>query len=108
RKARARQCHDGRDHGPLLAFRGRGVDRDFHGGLPDPMSGEPGGTAMNEGGSVERSVHPTADVYLRVGAGLVLLTVLAVGGFDVPAFRAVLVPVLLVLSATSVALVVMV
>ena len=62
---------------------------------------------MHEGGSVERPVHPTADVYLRVGAVLVILTVLEVGVFYVPAFHPVLVPVLLVLSAAKFTLVVM-
>jgi cytochrome c oxidase subunit IV len=62
---------------------------------------------MHEGGSVERPVHPTADVYLRVGAVLVILTVLEVGVFYVPAFHSVLVPVLLVLSAAKFTLVVM-
>src|SRR5205823_989114 len=50
---------------------------------------------------------PTAGVYLRVAAVLVILTVLEVGVFYVPAFRPVLVPVLLVLSAAKFALVVM-
>src|SRR5438067_13873368 len=71
------------------------------------MTEQRGGMAMDEGGSVERPVHPTADVYLRVGAVLVILTVLEVGVFYVPAFHTVLVPVLLVLSATKFALVVM-
>ena len=62
---------------------------------------------MQEGGSVERPTHPTADVYLRVGAVLVILTVLEVGVFYVPAFHPVLVPVLLVLSAAKFTLVVM-
>ena len=51
--------------------------------------------------------HPTAGTYLRIGAVLVILTVLEVGVFYVPAFRAVLVPVLLVLSAAKFTLVVM-
>ncbi len=51
--------------------------------------------------------HPTAATYLRIGAMLVILTVLEVGVFYVPAFRAVLVPVLLVLSAAKFTLVVM-
>ena len=38
--------------------------------------------------------HPTVDVYLRVAAALVILTVLEVGVFYVPAFHPVLVPVL--------------
>ena len=56
---------------------------------------------------MERPAHPTADVYLRVGAVLVILTVLEVGVFYVPAFHPVLVPVLLVLSAAKFTLVVM-
>src|SRR2546429_4003646 len=71
------------------------------------MTERSGGTAMQEGGSVERPVHPSADVYLRVGAVLVILTVLEIGVFYVPAFRPVLVPVLLVLSAAEFTLVVM-
>jgi cytochrome c oxidase subunit 4 len=71
------------------------------------MSAQQGGTAMHEQGSVEHPVHPTADVYLRVGAVLVILTVLEVGVFYVPAFHPVLVPVLLVLSAAKFTLVVM-
>jgi len=71
------------------------------------MTERSGGTAMQEGGSVERPAHPTADVYLRVGAVLVILTVLEVGVFYVPAFHPVLVPVLLVLSAAKFTLVVM-
>jgi len=74
-------------------FRGRRLDRDLYCGLPHPMT--------------EQS-HPTAGTYLRIGAVLVILTVLEVGVFYVPAFRAVLVPVLLVLSAAKFTLVVMV
>ncbi len=62
---------------------------------------------MHEGGSVERPVHPTTDVYWRVFAVLGILTVLEVGVFYVPAFHPVLVPVLLVLSAAKFTLVVM-
>ncbi len=51
--------------------------------------------------------HPTVGVYLRVAAVLVILTVLEVGVFYVPAFHPVLVPTLLVLSAAKFALVVM-
>ncbi len=82
-------------HGAHVAvgLRGRGVDHHLHRGLPDPMSDE--------------HQHPTVDVYLRVAAALVILTVLEVGVFYVPAFHPVLVPVLLVLSATKFALVVM-
>ena len=55
----------------------------------------------------EEHRHPTVDVYLRVAAALVILTVLEVGVFYVPAFQGVLVPVLLVLSAVKFTLVVM-
>jgi cytochrome c oxidase subunit IV len=51
--------------------------------------------------------HPTVGVYLRVGALLIILTVLEVGVFYVPAFHQVLVPVLLALSAAKFTLVVM-
>src|SRR6266566_1215743 len=53
--------------------------------------------AMSEPGRTEEHAHPTVEVYLRVAAALVVLTVLEVGVFYVPAFRPVLVPVLLVL-----------
>ncbi len=56
---------------------------------------------------VKEHAHPTVDVYLRVAAALVILTVLEVGVFYVPAFHGVLVPVLLVLSAAKFALVIM-
>ena len=55
----------------------------------------------------EERKHPSVDVYLRVAAALVILTVLEVGVFYVPAFRPLLVPVLLVLSAAKFTLVVM-
>ena len=45
--------------------------------------------------------------YLRVAAILVIITLIEVGVFYVPAFQPVLVPVLLVLSAVKFALVVM-
>ena len=51
--------------------------------------------------------HPTAGVYLRVAAVLVILTVIEVGVFYVPAFHPVLVPTLLILSALKFSLVVM-
>src|SRR5437763_10479215 len=65
------------------------------------MTERSGGTSMAETSHTEEHQHPTADVYLRVAAVLVILTVLEVGVFYVPAFHAVLVPVLLVLSATK-------
>src|SRR5438876_7409737 len=51
--------------------------------------------------------HATTGTYLRVAAILVMVTLIEVGVFYVPAFHTVLVPVLLVLSATKFALVVM-
>src|SRR5438445_11233309 len=56
---------------------------------------------------VKEHAHPTVDVYLRVAAAPVLLHVLEAGVFYVPAFHAVLVAVLLVLSTAKFALVVM-
>jgi len=60
-----------------------------------------------EHGETGQHAHPTVGVYLRVAAALVILTVLEVWVFYVPAFRVVLVPVLLVLSAAKFTLVVM-
>ena len=51
--------------------------------------------------------HPTAGTYLRVAAILIVLTVVEVGVFYVPAFHPVLAPVLLTLSAVKFAIVVM-
>jgi len=51
--------------------------------------------------------HATTGTYLRVAAVLVIVTLLEVGIFYVPAFQGVLVPVLLALSALKFALVVM-
>src|SRR3989441_9244987 len=62
---------------------------------------------MAEGDHPKEQAHPTAETYLRVAAALVVLTVLEVGVFYVPAFHPVLVPVLLVLSAAKFTLVVM-
>jgi len=51
--------------------------------------------------------HATTGTYLRIAAILVMITLLEVGVFYVPAFQSALVPVLLVLSAIKFALVVM-
>ena len=62
---------------------------------------------MAEGDHPKEQAHPTAETYLRVAAALVVLTVLEVGVFYVPAFHPVLVPTLLVLSALKFSLVVL-
>ena len=51
--------------------------------------------------------HPTAGTYLRVAAILIVLTVVEVGVFYVPAFKALLTPILLILSAVKFVIVVM-
>ncbi len=56
---------------------------------------------------MSEQAHATTGTYLRVAAILVMITIIEVGVFYVPAFQAVLVPVLLVLSAVKFALVVM-
>src|SRR5205814_7850904 len=83
-EAHGRARHDGRDHRPVLALRGRRVDRDLYGGLPHPMT--------------EHS-HPTSGVYLRVAAVLVILTVLAPRAFYLRAIPAVMCPVVLLATA---------
>lgn len=62
---------------------------------------------MTEPGQATEHAHPNVGTYLRVAAVLVILTVLEVGVFYVPAFHPILVPVLLVLSACKFALVVL-
>ncbi len=64
-------------------------------------------TPRRQDAEVNEHAHPTAGVYLRVAAVLVILTVLEVGVFYVPQFHGVLVPVLLCLSAVKFTLVVM-
>jgi cytochrome c oxidase subunit IV len=51
--------------------------------------------------------HATTGTYLRIAAILVMITVIEVGVFYVPAFQGALVPILLVLSGVKFALVVM-
>ena len=51
--------------------------------------------------------HASTGTYLRIAAILVMITLIEVGVFYVPAFHGILVPVLLVLSALKFALVVM-
>jgi cytochrome c oxidase subunit 4 len=51
--------------------------------------------------------HATTGTYLRVAAILVMVTLIEVGVFYVPAFQGALVPILLVLSAFKFVLVVM-
>jgi cytochrome c oxidase subunit 4 len=51
--------------------------------------------------------HPSTGVYLAVGAVLTIITLVEVGVFYIPAFKPVLAPVLLSLSAVKFALVVM-
>ena len=55
----------------------------------------------------EQHAHATTGTYLRVAAILVIITLIEVGVFYVPAFQSALVPILLVLSAVKFALVVM-
>jgi len=56
---------------------------------------------------MSEQAHATTGTYLRVAAILVMITLIEVGVFYVPAFQSVVVPVLLVLSAVKFALVVM-
>ncbi len=57
--------------------------------------------------AVKERAHPTAGTYLIVAAVLTVITLVEVGVFYVPAFRPVLAPVLILLSGTKFALVVM-
>src|ERR1043166_8101073 len=63
-----------------------------------------GGRMSEQAGA---GAHATTGTYLRIAAILVIITLIEVGVFYVPAFQSVLVPVLLVLSAVKFTLVVM-
>lgn len=62
---------------------------------------------MDQGTPAHDHSHPTAGTYIRVATILLIITVVEVGVFYVPAFKPVLVPTLLVLSAVKFTLVVM-
>src|SRR3954471_17814910 len=55
----------------------------------------------------EQAGHASTATYLRIAAILVMITLIEVGVFYVPTFQAILVPLLLVLSAVKFTLVVM-
>jgi cytochrome c oxidase subunit IV len=56
---------------------------------------------------MSEQAHATTGTYLRIAAILVMVTLIEVGVFYVPAFQPVLVPLLLVLSALKFVLVVL-
>jgi len=56
---------------------------------------------------MSEQAHATTATYLRIAAILVMITLIEVGVFYVPAFHGIMVPLLLVLSALKFALVVM-
>ena len=57
--------------------------------------------------STRQHAHPTTGTYLAIAGVLTVITLVEVGIFYVPAFQAILAPVLIILSATKFALVVM-
>jgi len=62
---------------------------------------------MSRDQAVQEHAHPGVGTYLTVAAVLTIITLVEVGIFYVPAFEPVLAPVLLLLSGTKFALVVM-
>jgi cytochrome c oxidase subunit 4 len=56
---------------------------------------------------MSEQAHATTGTYLRIAAVLVIITLIEVGVFYVPAFQSLLVPILLSLSALKFVLVVM-
>ncbi|KPJ89934.1 MAG: hypothetical protein AMS18_11935 [Gemmatimonas sp. SG8_17] len=57
--------------------------------------------------SAEHNAHPSTGTYLAIAGVLTVITLVEVGVFYVPAFQSILAPVLLILSGTKFALVVM-
>src|SRR5574341_965167 len=62
---------------------------------------------MSDQGQHAQSHHPGTGTYLAIAAVLFIITIVEVGVFYVPAFKPILAPVLLTLSALKFALVVM-
>jgi cytochrome c oxidase subunit 4 len=62
---------------------------------------------MSQDNTVREHAHPGVGTYLTVAAVLAIITLVEVGIFYVPAFKPVLAPILLLLSGTKFALVVM-
>jgi len=62
---------------------------------------------MSQDNTVQEHVHPGVGTYLTVAAVLTIITLVEVGIFYVPAFKPVLAPILVLLSGTKFALVVM-
>jgi cytochrome c oxidase subunit 4 len=57
--------------------------------------------------NTQEAAHPSTGTYLAIAGVLTVITLVEVGVFYVPAFQSVLAPVLLLLSGTKFALVVM-
>ena len=57
--------------------------------------------------TTQETAHPTTGTYLAIAGVLTVITLVEVGVFYIPAFQGVLAPLLLVLSGTKFALVVM-
>ncbi len=82
--------------------------RDPSSGYPIPdLSGRPRESTGAHPIPVIEHPHPTAGTYLSVAAILIILTLIEVGVFYVPAFHPFLTPILLVLSAVKFVIVVM-
>lgn len=62
---------------------------------------------MSRDNALREHEHPGVGTYLTVAAVLTIITLVEVGVFYVPAFKPVLAPILLLLSGTKFALVVM-
>ena len=62
---------------------------------------------MSQDNTVQEHARPGVGTYLTVAAVLTIITLVEVGIFYVPAFKPVLAPILLLLSGTKFALVVM-
>ena len=60
-----------------------------------------------QGQQIQENAHPSTGSYLAIAGILTVITLVEVGVFYVPAFKAVLAPLLIVLSGTKFALVVM-
>src|SRR5262249_4556820 len=86
-----------RDRRTVLALRGRGLDRDLHPGVSDPV-GESMDEREESAPQPAEHAHPGAKEYLGIAVILTVITAIEVAVYYVPAMRPMLVPTLLVLS----------
>src|SRR4029453_3699819 len=89
---------EGRGGGPLLAFRGRGVDHHLHRDLLDPMSTQ---TQPSHGHTPPEQHGASVATYVRVALILTVVTALEVGVIYIRFLTPIIVPLLLAMAIAT-------